>query len=85
MDKSLPLSNWFGWAEVVGTARYIINSTAPGDCCYMSEDSIETLRKLAELTPMQQAFLAKALQDAEDFLQERINNALDAENRARAL
>lgn len=81
MDK-LPLTNWFGWAEVVGTARYIVNSTAPGDCCYMSEDTIETMRRLAELTPMQQAFLAKALQDAES-LQANIDKAEEA--RARAL
>ena len=39
MEKT-PLTNWFGWAEVVGTARFIVNSTAPGDCCFMSEDSI---------------------------------------------
>lgn len=61
------LTNWFGWAEVVGTARYIVNSTAPGDCCYMSEDTIETIKKLAELTPMQQAFMAEALQKAEQL------------------
>lgn len=80
MEK-LPLTNWFGWAEVVGTARFIVNSTAPGDCCYMSEDSIETMRKLAELTPMQQAFLAKAMQEAEK-LQAEINTAEEARARA---
>lgn len=80
MEKT-PLSNWFGWAEVVGTARFIVNSTAPGDCCYMSEDSIETMRKLAELTPMQQAFLAKAMQEAEK-LQAEINTAEEARARA---
>lgn len=81
MEK-LPLTNWFGWTEVVGTARYIVNSTAPGDCCFMSEDTIETMRRLAELTPMQQAFLANALQDAES-LQANIDKAEEA--RARAL
>jgi hypothetical protein len=80
MEK-LPLTNWFGWAEVVGTARFIVNSTAPGDCCYMSEDSIETMKQLAELTPMQQAFLAKAMQEAEK-LQAEINTAEEARARA---
>lgn len=81
MEK-LPLTNWFGWVEVVGTARYIVNSTAPGDCCHMSEDTIETMKQLAALTPMQQAFLANALQDAES-LQANIDKAEEA--RARAL
>lgn len=80
MEK-LPLSNWFGWAEVVGTARYIVNSTAPGDCCFMSESTIETMKQLAALTPMQQAFLAKAMQEAEK-LQEQINTAEEARARA---
>lgn len=81
MEQHLPLTNRFGWAEVVGTAKYIINSTAPGDCCYMSEDTIETLRRLAELTPMQQVFLTKALQDAES-LQAQIDKAEEARSRA---
>lgn len=80
MEK-LPLTNWFGWAEVVGTARYIVNSTAPGDCCFMSESTIETMKQLAELTPMQQAFLANAMQEAEK-LQEQINTAEEARARA---
>ena len=80
MEK-LPLTNWFGWAEIVGTARYIINSTAPGDNCYMSEDTIETMRMLAGLTPMQQAFLAKAMQDAEE-LQAKMDKAEEARARA---
>lgn len=80
MEK-LPLTNWFGWAEVVGTARYIVNSTAPGDCCFMSESTIETMKQLAELTPMQQAFLAKAMQEAEK-LQAEINTAEEARSRA---
>lgn len=80
MEK-LPLTNWFGWAEVVGTARYIVNSTAPGDCCFMSESTIETMKQLAELTPMQQAFLAKAMQEAEK-LQAEINTAEEARARA---
>lgn len=80
MEK-LPLTNWFSWAEVVGTARFIVNSTAPGDCCYMSEDSIETMKQLAALTPMQQAFLANAMQEAEK-LQEQINTAEEARARA---
>lgn len=80
MEK-LPLTNWFGWAEVVGTARFIVNSTAPGDCCFMSESTIETMKQLAELTPMQQAFLAKAMQEAEK-LQAEINTAEEARARA---
>lgn len=80
MEK-LPLTNWFGWAELVGTARYIVNSTAPGDKCYMSEDSIAMINQLAELTPMQQAFLAKAMQEAEK-LQAEINTAEEARARA---
>ena len=80
MEKT-PLTNWIGWAEVVGTARYIVNSTAPGDCCYMSESTIETMKQFAELTPMQQAFLAKAMQQAEK-LQAEINTAEEARARA---
>lgn len=80
MDKS-PLTNWFGWAEVVGTARFIVNSTAPGDCCFMSESTIETIKKLAELTPLQQAFLANALLEAEK-LQAEIDKAEGAQARA---
>lgn len=80
MEKT-PLTNWFGWAEVVGTARFIVNSTAPGDCCFMSEDSIAIIKMLAELTPMQQAFLANAMQEAEK-LQEQINTAEEARARA---
>lgn len=80
MDK-FPLTNWFGWAEVVGIARYIVNSTAPGDCCFMSESTIEAIKKLAELTPLQQAFLANALQEAEK-LQAEIDKAEEAQARA---
>lgn len=79
MEK-LPLTNWFGWAEVVGTARFITENTFDNRC-FMSEDSIAIIKMLAELTPMQQAFLAKAMQEAEK-LQAEINTAEEARARA---
>lgn len=71
--KKLPLTNWHNWIEVIATARYIVNSTAPGDCCYMSEDSIEAMKALSQLTALQASYMAEALQratEAEKSLEE---------------
>lgn len=74
----MDLTNWYGWVEVIATARYIVNNTAPGDCCYMNEDSIEAMKLLASITPLQSAHMARALREAiqeekelEEILQRR--------------
>lgn len=64
MDKKNNLTHHHGWIEVVATARYIVNNTAPGDYCYMSEDSIEAMKALASITFIQANFMAKAMRDA---------------------
>lgn len=65
-NKNLNLTNWFDWIEVIATARYIVNNTAPGDCCYMSADSIEAMKALASITSVQATFMAKAIEIALD-------------------
>ena len=65
MDKNLETNNMFFWADVVGTARYIINTTAPDDKCYMSQNSIDIFKKIAELTPLQILYIAKAIEEAD--------------------
>lgn len=64
MDKKNNLTKRFDWIEVVATASYIVNTTAPGDCCYMSADSIEAMKALASITSVQATFMAKAMRDA---------------------
>lgn len=67
------LTNWSGWIDVIATAKYIVNSTAPGDCCYMSEDSIEAMKALSQLTALQASYMAEAVQratEAEKILEE---------------
>lgn len=61
MDNKIDLTNWRDWTEVIATALYIVNSTAPGDCCYMSEDSIEAMKCLAKLTAIEASYMANAL------------------------
>lgn len=67
MDKTqnFEVTNPFFWADLVGTARYIINSTAPEDSCYMSETSIDLFKKIAELKPVQLAYISSALRKHE--------------------
>lgn len=79
----MKLTNWHNWIDVIATARYIVNTTAPGDCCYMSEDSIEAMKCLANLTSIEASFMADALQraikaekDLEEVLQRRAEAAL---------
>lgn len=69
-----------GWIEVIATARYIVNSTAPGDCCYMSEDTIEAIKLLAEITQIQSLWMAKALIDAKK-IEKDIEEAKEAQAR----
>lgn len=83
MDETMKLTNWHNWIDVIATARYIVNTTAPGDCCYMSEDSIEAMKCLANLTSIEASFMADALQraikaekDLEEVLQRRAEAAL---------
>lgn len=70
-----------GWIEVIATARYIVNSTAPGDCCYMSEDTIEAIKQLAEITSIQSLWMARALQEAKK-IEKNIEEAKEAQARA---
>ena len=57
-----PLNELLGWAELVGTARFIAENTIDNRC-FMSEDTLEIMKRLAELTPVQQLFLAKGFID----------------------
>lgn len=70
-----------GWIEVIATARYIVNSTAPGDCCYMSEDTIEAIKLLAEITQIQSLWMARALIDAKK-IEKNIEEAKEAQAKA---
>lgn len=70
-----------GWIEVIATARYIVNSTAPGDCCYMSEDTIEAIKLLAEITQIQSLWMARALIDAKK-IEKDIEEAMEAQAKA---
>ena len=74
------LTTMEGWIEVIATARYIVNSTAPGDCCYMSEDTIEAIKLLAEITQIQSLWMAKALIDAKK-IEKDIEEAKEAQAR----
>ena len=64
MDKTKKLTNWHNWIDVIATARYIVNNTAPGDCCYMSEESIEAMKLISQITSIQASYMAEALQRA---------------------
>lgn len=57
-----PLNELLGWAELVGTARFIAERTTDNQC-FISEDTLEIMKRLAELTPVQQLFLAKGFID----------------------
>jgi hypothetical protein len=67
MDKKLnyEINHPCFWADLVGEARYIVNSTAPGEYCYMSESSVDLFRKLTVLTAEQMFQLAKAMYEME--------------------
>lgn len=82
-NKNLNLTHWHDWIEVIATARYIVNNTAPGDSCYMSEDCIEAMKCLAKLTSIETSYMADALakaikaeKDIEEVLQRRAEAAL---------
>ena len=60
---ALPLTNVFGWAELVGIARHILENTRKDNMCFISTDDLETFRYLSELTPIHQLFIAKGLID----------------------
>lgn len=80
-NKNLNLTNWRDWIEVIATARYIVNNTAPGDCCYMSEDSIEAMKCLAKLTSIEASYMAHALEKAikaEKHLEEVLQRRAEA-------
>ena len=67
MGKKLnyEINHPYFWADLSGTARYIVNSTAPGEDCYMSESTIDLFKKLTTLTAEQMFQLAKAMYEME--------------------
>ena len=57
-----PLNTLLGWAELVGTAQFIAEHTTDGKC-FISKDTFEIMSQIAQLTPVQYLYLAKAFID----------------------